>query len=118
MPTECPLLVELTSNQTSLQNLHAQLSKNSKERAPIAPGSPNEQSEEHHRNSGETFQKAEIPQNTKPQEESRASKRLCLLVFPNASTDHDLFKMLVEKVSSILQSDSSETVADLCTSIQ
>ncbi|CAG8024016.1 unnamed protein product [Penicillium olsonii] len=79
---------------------------------------PSLQSEEHHRNSGETFQKAEIPQNTKPQEESRASKRLCLLVFPNASTDHDLFKMLVEKVSSILQSDSSETVADLCTSIQ
>ncbi|CAG8408820.1 unnamed protein product [Penicillium salamii] len=102
------------SLQTSLQNLHAQLSK---EGPTTTPGSPNKQTE-HSKNSALRLQKARVSSHVEPQEETRASKRLCLPGIPNEPTDSDLFKTLVEKVSSILQTDAGETVAELCISIQ
>lgn len=101
-------------DQTSLQNLHTQLSK---EGPVITPGSPDKQTEEHSENPALRSQKARVSDHVELQE-TRASKRLCLPGIPDEPTDHDLFKTLVEKVSHVLQTDTGETVAELYISIQ
>lgn len=108
------LFIDLTLDQTSLQNLHTLLSKEPL----IAPDPPKEEPGEHLEESKITFQKSESLQRIGPQEAIRASKRLCIPGSSNQPTDHDVLKVLVGKVSSIIKSDAGETMAELRTSVQ
>lgn len=109
------LSVELTMDQTSLQNLHTLLSDDT---LLLTPESPREQPVEHLGESKVILQKSALLHRIDPQGEIRASKRLCLPGSPNEPIDHDVLKLLVGRVSSIIQSDSGGTMAELCTSVQ
>jgi serine/threonine-protein kinase ATR len=108
-------MIELKLDQTSLQVLHTQLSYP----APLFTlDSIKEPSEGHLDQSETTLRRAESSHQAEPNEDTRASKRLCLPGLLLEPSNNDVFKVLVGKVSTIIQSNCGETMANLRTSIQ